>query len=102
MIFNKEKFLKSEIGAHMDEVITTWDSCISKMDLYKTNSSDYKANERVSAEMQTRWDVIRMMIRQLYGIKYYFTRNDDYFGVCTENEGDWLIKKYRKPFYERP
>ena len=33
-----------------------------------------------------------MAIKQFYGIEYYFTSEDDYFGACTEDESDWLFK----------
>lgn len=36
-------------------------------------------------------------MRQFYGIKNHFTRTDEYFGICTEDESDWLVKVFRGP-----
>lgn len=36
-----------------------------------------------------------MAVRQFYGIEYCFSRTDEYFGVCTEDETDWLFKVNR-------
>jgi len=33
-----------------------------------------------------------MVIKQFYGIEYDFTRTDEYFGIVTEDETDWLFK----------
>lgn len=34
-------------------------------------------------------------MKQFYSIEYNFTRTDNYYGVCTEDETDWLFKCYR-------
>ena len=35
-------------------------------------------------------------MRQFYNIEYHFSRTDEYFGVCTEDETDWLFKVERE------
>lgn len=38
------------------------------------------------------WEVYKMAVRQFYGIEYCFTRTNEYFGVCSEDETNWLFK----------
>ena len=37
-------------------------------------------------------EVYKMAIKYFCGIEYHFTRTDEYFGLVTEDETDWLIK----------
>lgn len=77
---NKEKFLKTEFGSNMKECVTAWDKWLS--------IGDRKAAEWCQAQ----WEVYKAAIRQFYGVEYFFTRTDEYFGVVTEDETDWLFK----------
>ena len=82
MKFNKEEFLKTELGSAMKECIDHWDFSYSKQ--------GYD-----NAICQAKWQVYKMAIKQFYGIEYYFSRTDEYYGLVTEN-GDWLYKVDRK------
>lgn len=33
-----------------------------------------------------------MVLLQFFGIEYNFTRTDEYFGLVTEDEENWLFK----------
>lgn len=81
---NKEKFLKTEVGSRLEECITAWDNCLCVGD------------RKAASLCQARWEVYQMVLEQFYGIEYHFTRADEYFGVCTENETDWLFKVERR------
>lgn len=83
MKMNKEKFLKTELGSSMTECIRAWDFWLD------TN------NRKACNICQAQWEVYQMAIKQFYGIKYHFTRTDEYFGACTEDETDWLFKVER-------
>lgn len=82
MKLNKEKFLKTELGGNLQECIKSWDFALKGGN--KTKPIAYWC--------QAQWEVYRIMFRQLYGIEYHFSRTDEYFGVCTEDETDWLFK----------
>lgn len=41
-------------------------------------------------------EVYQMAVKQFYGVEYHFSRTDDYFGLCTEDEQDWLFKYDRE------
>lgn len=80
MKMNKEKFLKTELGSGMEECIKAWDK-------------NLKVGDRKAALWcQAQWEVYKMAVRQFYGIEYCFSRTDEYFGICTEDETDWLFK----------
>lgn len=80
---NKEKFLKTELGAELDSCIKSWDAALESND------------REVSTWCQAQWEVYKMTIKQFYGVEYCFTRTDEYFGLVTEDETDWLIKVER-------
>lgn len=83
MKLNKEKFLKTELGSSLKECIAAWDKWLEIKD------------EKAAYWCQAQWEVYKMAIRQFYGIEYYFSRTDEYFGICTEDESDWLFKMER-------
>lgn len=83
MKMNKEKFLKTEVGVSLQECIECWDDSLERGD---TKGSSW---------CQAQWEVYKMAVMQFYGIEYYFTRTDEYFGVCTEDESDWLFRVER-------
>lgn len=80
MKMNKAKFLKTEFGAELDNCIKCWDKWIIE--------EDHKS----ALWCQAQWEVYKMAIKQFYGIEYHFTRTDNYFGLVTESETDWLMK----------
>lgn len=83
MEMNKEKFLKTELGSSLKECIMDWDKWIESRD------------EDAALWCQAQWEVYKIAIRQFYRIEYCFTRTDEYFGICTEDETDWLFKVER-------
>ena len=86
MKLNKEKFLKSELGGNLDECVKSWDFAIR----------GGKRTKPLADWCQAQWEVYQMVLKQFYGIEYHFTRTDKYFGVCTEDEADWLFKVERE------
>lgn len=80
---NKKNFLKSELGSHMKECVTAWDNWIGM------------GERKAAAWCQAQWEVYQMAIKHFYGVEYHFTRTDEYFGVVTEDESDWLFKVER-------
>lgn len=86
MKLNKEKFLKTELGGNLQECIESWDFALKGGN--KTKS--------LADWCQAQWEVYQIMFRQLYNIDYHFSRTDEYFGVCTEDKTDWLVKVERE------
>lgn len=86
MKLNKEKFLKTELGGNLDECVKSWDFALRGGNKTKP----------LADWCQAQWEVYQIMFRQMYGIEYHFSRTKEYFGICTEDHEDWLIKVERK------
>lgn len=92
MKMNKEKFLKTELGGSLKECITRWDIALDECKKYSWDTEEYKRERKAANWCQAQWEVYKMAISQFYGIEYYFTRTDEYFGLVTEDEKEWLFK----------
>lgn len=97
MKLNKEKFLKTELGGNLQECITAWDHWLSEIGKIQETHIDenYWVSRKAADWCQAQWEVYQIMFRQLYNIEYCFSRTDECFGVCTEDETDWLFKVKR-------
>lgn len=91
MKLNKMEFLKSEMGGELVCTITAWDQALEK---HKRIGED-KDILKTLAWCQAQWEVYRMAIKHFYGVEYHFTRTDEYYGLCTEDENDWLMRVER-------
>lgn len=108
MILNKEKFLKTEFGTGLQECIAAWDMYLTKLSgLNYQPSGEYAEMRKGATWCQAQWEVYKAAMKQFYSIEYNFTRTDNYYGVCTEDETDWLFKcyhserQYYRVFFER-
>lgn len=93
MKLNKEKFLESELGGNLQECVIAWDHQLTEVNSFGQWYSE--AREAVNW-CQAQWEVYQTVLRQFYNVEYHFTRTDEYFGVCTEDEADWLFKVERE------
>ena len=93
MKMNKEQFLKTEFGVELESTITAWYDALSR------NRED-KEVLRTLAWCQAQWEVYRMAIKHFYGVEYHFTRTDEYYGLCTEDESDWLMRVKRVKLFQ--
>ena len=93
MKMNKEQFLKTEFGWELESTITAWDDALSR------NRED-KEVLRTLAWCQAQWEVYQMAIKHFYGVEYHFTRTDEYYGLCTEDESDWLMRVKRVKLFQ--
>lgn len=95
MKLNKEKFLKSEFGCSLEECVAAWDKWLEEQRNNDYCSGEYKRAMQSALWCQAQWEVYQMAVKQFYGIEYFFSRTDEYFGVCTDDETDWLFKVER-------
>lgn len=95
MKLNKEKFLKTELGSELKACIASWDQSLEASRKYEYYSEEYKRERKTAAWCQAQWEVYKMAIRQFFGIEYNFTRTEEYYGLVTEDEADWLFKVCR-------
>lgn len=91
---NKEKFLETELGSELDNFIRAWDEALDKLE-YPYGTIPYENASGTVYRCRAQWKVYQMAIKQFYGIEYYFTRTDEYYGLVTEDETDWLLKVER-------
>jgi len=92
MKLNKEHFLKTALGGELECMITAWDEALEK----HSRIGENKDILRMLAWCQAQWEVYRMAIKHFYGVEYHFTRTDECYGLCTEDESDWLLKVDRE------
>ncbi|MCD7812108.1 MAG: hypothetical protein LUG91_09735 [Ruminococcus sp.] len=91
MELKKKKFLKSEFGQELLGTIQAWDKALER-----GHRCEDSTVIRDLAWCQAQWEVYQKAIKHFYGIEYHFTRTDEYYGLCTEDECDFLFKKNRE------
>ena len=95
MNLNKEEFLQTELGRSLKECLTIWDSALENLAKYAFCTPDYNEAQEKAYICSEKWDVYRMALKHFYGVDYHFTRTDEYFGVCTDDEKDWLVAELK-------
>ena len=101
MKLNVKKFMKTEMGGELEVTIRAWDEAITEVHQVKSGFRDpnqglgFRYWNNTCRSCQDRWEVFKLAIKQFYGIEFFFTRTDTYFGVCTEDESIWLMKIMR-------
>ena len=95
MKLNVEEFMETEMGIELKATVTAWDRALSKRRKDADGFGFYHWDS-ICRECLSKWEVFQLAIKQFYGIEFWFTRTDDYFGACTEDESVWLMKVYRK------
>ena len=78
MKLNKEKFLKTEVGAELKCCIISWDKALDSCRVNEYYTEEYKRERKVADWCQAQWEVYKMVLLQFFGIEYNFTRTDEY------------------------
>lgn len=89
--FNKEEFLNSMFGEGLIECIREWDKQLCMKAQFNEFTPEYRASDYQAHGYECQWYVYKKFFRSI-GLRYNFTRTDEYFGVCSDDETDWLIK----------
>lgn len=104
MSLNKEEFLKSELGWKLEETALAWNMALEERErLQKSGEvlddfdlkSKLRAYGNIVRSCQDRWLVFQLMFKQFYGIEYQFKQTEEYYGIYTKDETDWLFRKKR-------
>lgn len=93
--FEKEKFLKTELGVNLEECVTSWNYALKRMKEVDYESGVYKMMEDTLRHCQSQWEVYQMLIKQFYSVEYFIFYDNEYFGICTQDRNEWLIKVER-------
>lgn len=92
LIFNEKKFMETDFGRELKNCIISVDDAVSLRAGKPDNLDEYISAARDVDMLLAQWKVYQSAMQQFYGLELYFTRTDDYFGVCTEDESFWLFK----------
>lgn len=94
MKMNKKKFLKTEFGSEFEESIRELNYSLNEISNISKSKlpAEYRKLENDIQYLFAKWHVFQLALKQFYGIEYYISRTDEYYGVCTEEE-DFLFKK---------
>lgn len=100
MKLNKEKFLKTELGQNLKELVTSWDKALNTISCRSgcsTFTDEYRRASETEKWCQAQWKVYQIMLKQFYNVEYHFSRTDDFCGIVTDIEyTDILFKVERK------
>lgn len=102
MRMNKKKFMQTAMGIEIESTVRTWDSALEekkKAELrngHPDQGLGYTYWNNTCISCQAKWEAFKVVIYQFYGILFYFTRTDEYFGICDEDESIWLLKIRRE------
>lgn len=94
--FNKEEFQKTVVCDEIRCVIVSLERALVKRSNTPAYCDAYLEADRDVEKYLMCWNILKKVIQQFYGIEYHFTRTDEYYGVCTEDESDYLFKVNRK------
>ena len=96
MKFDKEKFLKTELGAEIKNCIDCWDQAL----IDERTEQDYLIRKEYSNQStwcQAQWEAYKLALKHFTGKEYAFTRDDSHYGLINEyDDKDWLFKVRRK------
>lgn len=96
MIFNKDKFFDTEFGVKLRDCIRTLDEAVEEQAKYEISEGEAYWHARAEVlRCLAQWEVYQLAMKQFYSIELHFTRTDDYFGLCTEDEAFFLMKEGR-------
>lgn len=96
MTMNKKEFFKTEFGAELECTVKALDIALEER--AKSGNHNFQEIRRTSKainELMARLDVYKQGLRTFYGLDLHFTRTDEYFGLCTEDESYYLMKEER-------
>lgn len=81
--FNREEFLESKLFLSIKVCVCLLDCvCLLEEDIVNGNPS-YLAHI-------SEWRAYQKALKFITGKEYFFTRTDECYGICTEDEKDWL------------
>ena len=94
-MLNIVEFMNTELGKELKETILCWDNALEEQRKV-TSLIEYKNWEKICISCMDKWEVFKLVLKQFCGIEVCFTRTDEYYGICTEDETLWLMKEYRE------
>lgn len=82
MKLNKLELLNSDYGKSIIECLYNYNEAVLDCDKHLIDVYSYQIQVHL------------LTLEAVFGIKYTYIRNDEYYGLFPENEHDYLIKVY--------
>jgi hypothetical protein len=101
MKLDKEWLMKSEFGIKMCVHIEVMDEALEKRHMCREGSEEWLKNEMALMRNMAAWEMAQAALWTMYGIHYNFTRTEGYYGICNDDESDWLYKVERDGLKQR-
>lgn len=76
----REVLEKSQFWSDLHNLICNWDIALKTGD------------DEMSKIYLSQWEIAQKALKLITGIEWHFTRNCEYFGVCTEDSPRFLIR----------
>jgi hypothetical protein len=95
MYKSKEEFLKSVFADNLICFSRDYDNIIEKLKKYNSTLEEQEEYTLWAFREHTRqaqWIVYSQALEYILGKEYFFKRGNDYFGIATKDEKDWLFK----------
>ena len=97
MQMNTTEFFKTEFGAELECTVKALDINLEeKAKISYADTTELKKKQETINELFARLDVYKQGLRTFYNLDVCFTRTDEYFGLCTEDESFYLMKVERE------
>jgi hypothetical protein len=95
MKLDKEWFLGSVFGMNMCDYVDFLDEALCRKSRCREYSEEWFKEDIAVQRHMARWDMARLALQSFYGMHYNFTRTAEYYGICNDDESDWLYKVER-------
>lgn len=95
MKMNEKQFFKTEFGGELESTVKALDIALEEKRKHEIFSEEWRREQKAIHELTVRLDVYKQGLRTFYGLDVCFTRTDEYFGLCTEDESYFLMKVQR-------
>lgn len=103
MKFDKDEFRKTPLWLELLLTVGRWDGALESkaketQGTLITVQDRKKCEEwdRISRHCEDKFKVFKLMFEQFYGMKIYFVRAVDSYGVCNEDRSVWIVKGWRE------
>lgn len=101
--FNEDEFVNTPLWRELFRTVSEWDEALENK-AKETQGTLLTVQDRrkceewdgISRHCEDKFKVFKLMFEQFYGMKIYFVRDADSYGVCNEDRSVWIVKGWRE------